>query len=1186
MDTSHSSMDSNTTEESIGTMDIAHSSNNMDSMNNTTEESMMHKVQCVSTTKKGKQCNNTFTTSDEHMDKCYKHRHIDEYATQEAIVVQEHMVHEDNSTTHIEEAPMPTIEERLALLDPKTRHKVEGILKSFDLINSVEHNVDVINGATTRGLTGHVVNDYKPFNIYTLEANDYETRDDHWHHYFEVTKHMPILVYLGVVPSINDMDVSIDFTKAYNPDTAMSYMEAHPEISIAQHTTGAMFYMAAQIGKLSYDNNNYYMMNRNSAIQLKSSAIVSLFKNSTMMTTDGTMVELDTPGHMNVPSSMPQKMWLKLATLFGIDIHGAPSDNESITLAVSRRDTNKDFRIEQVMRIIANNGNAGKVYGKRQVILKNRYFAHIEYNVALMDPFLHPIATWKLTHGTIKVAVEGSPNDSADGAGFATPKRMVTIFKAIGLSTSEAKRAVRKAHVFHDNVITGFGFFKGNIILLPESAWRWDEEIDIVWDKASFSDAPLAPEHWDRAAFLFNPIKVNTSTPIRVANGEQLAFELLKVMAPEFLELMPMHTLNYYQHKFETKYQELLDTYELLNTHELEDDDFEDMDNDEDADAITTSYDENLQAMKMRVDKRNFFALANTLFASHSGSRPFAANMLAKIDRLLEELTIKGYCGLLAPMGACRITAGHYSPIRPDKGSLWPMKNEDEDLPWIVFVDDMLLSSPEFKWIMEFVDSDDSVQYMVLVDGEDYYVFLVKIPTSPNAGVIVPVSREIAEIMGTIPVPMNISDSRYTMEEIANQLTMEQTYQPAPLRNGPIEVTDNTSTMAYANQVAGISHLLGSMPRFSDLNTLASRSGLWRDLPRAQYLKKAFAQMSVAVDANVNKTETIVPMINALADNIIVEIHNGEGIDLDFLSQTKKQGLVTFLTRRYKLLRARHEIDSMETPMVDENGNISPNKCDKFDALWAAVAAIPKTLSKPFRKIAAILEAVSNGPISNYTTLNNTSVEAKTMAEMVWTQVNDTRKDVGLSWREREEEYLRLGEIVENALCQLDNYIPGSTAKLLAQHHAVADSYYSVGYRIHKDVPTGITTPVNEYLGHQELFPFFNKPSLPTVFMQVNPDNELTIGEDYIFDNNSNVEVVIRPKDNEITDEIFASVQIEEAATSRTSKAKEWGNIAGSTTMTFAGFVAWSLEGVVNGRNVDPVAIFVPNMYELLNWTV
>lgn len=1167
-------------------------------VNNDTKESVMTKIQCVFIRMNGQQCKNQFYVADGgENNRCYAHAHIEENGPKqeesiEDINVTEEEVLEENTVTIEEQSneettkeETMTIEEKLALLNPKVRYEVTEILERFRAINSVEHNIDIITGKTDLSLTGDKLKKFRSFNMYRPEAVEYETRADRWADWNEITQHMPILVHLGVLPALCDIDVSIDFTKAMNPDTALDYLARHPEIDVATHTTLSMFYMAAQIGMCpSYLNNKGMIIDRHSAIKLSKRSTTSLFMDAELRDAEGNILSMDTPGHLNVPNSMGIDEAKKLALKFGLAVHGSPTDNERTQLAVSRYGTNDSMRIEQVLQLIATNKTAGKVFGKRQTLLKTRQHAHIEYNLSVENPFERDIATWQLSNGTIRVAVEKSPGNSGDGACFTTRQRMINVLTASSMSRKEAKRSVNKYHVYHENISLGFGFFKGNIIMLEEAEWRWDESIDLLFDTASFSNNPLIAEHAHRGAFLFNGIKVNTNKYFRVGNAEQLAFELMRVVAPEYLPLVPQNVLNHLQTQFREDYMRALEQASITSEAYMDEETVDVQDNS----STSAFFDkEDLFKMRIREDKSDFFATSTGIFASRTSANKYAGSMLAMVDKLLVELDEKQYCGLLLPMGSCRITAGHYSPVPVAKGSLQAATRPGQELPWIIFIDDELMASDEFKWAMEFVDSDDSVNYMVMTNAAgEYFVYLIKVPTSPNAGSLIPVTKEIAMQMGTLPVPMREDITKFSVEEVAEQLKNESPeYTPEQLsKKYQIKVTDKTTTMQYANEVSKIHNIFGNMATASDLNTLIARSGLFSSLPRAEYLQKTFAQMSVFVDANVEKTSSITGAINKMADNLIHEIHKGEGVDLKFLTQTRKEGLVRFLTRRYELLRQRQLIASMEKPMVDEEGNIAPVANTEFDDMWELIGSIPQKLEEPLRWNAAILRAVSNGPISNYTTTSGVSDEAYDLALAIWSAIKATRDNRSLSWQEEEAKYHDFAVLVEQAINQMDNYKAGSVTKLLAQCHAIADNHSNAGYTIHSDIPAGMVTPVTEYFGREELAPFWNKASLPTIFIPVDNHTDLIVGEDYTFVPGMGNEISIRLK-NEDNDPIFASMA-QVAARSSTPKAKKWALAAGNTTMTFVGYVAWSLDSEIDGLRVDPVAIFCPNLEEMLVWTV
>ena len=1132
--------------------------------------------QCKHIKANGEQCKNTVN--------CPRHRHL--YEEEEIIEV--HIeVEEESEVVETNTKEELTMEDKLKLLDPKTRNRVLGILESYHNTMCFEHLVDLVNGTTTLSLTGERVKGYKPQNLFRVDEEIIETRQDRWDHFFEVVKHAPILVHLGLIPGLSDMDVSINFDRLLNADTMYQYVAEHPEITLGKAVTATIFYMAATIGKISYSNNKGFEANRSGTLMLSNRSTISLLKDAHLLDEFGETVTLDTPGHLNIPSNLGMDYWTRFELMFGLDTHGAPLDNDKIILAVSRKGTNPDYRIEQTLRWIVN-GSPGKVYGKRQALVKNRNFAFLHYNVILQDPFLHDVATWTLPNGTIKVSVSHSPGNSGDGAAFVSRSTMIKILRALGLSKRKARLAVRKVHAFHDNFALPFGFFKGNIFVYEDEVYvgLFGDEVDIVFDAASFSDAPLGEEHWDRAAVLLNPITVKTNKGWRRAGAEQLALELMKVMAPEFIPTLASHGMEYLENRFNRDYEAALDGFTG---------DVDYLDDDEEEFDENTWRDRDLVRERIDAHKKAYYRYASRMFDSPTSMRGYAANTLADLDRMLVDLEEKGYCGLWAPITTARVTAGHYSPVKPEPGSIYAMRNEGDEHPWVIFVSDELMADPAFKWLMEFVDSDDSVTMMLLVDEEgNYHVFLIKVPTSPNAGAVLPISKEVAYAIGTMPVPMDISAHRFLLEEIREMLeSPDQEYEAVRLGDpknnrfagAAINVYEGMGTKEWANEVAKISHLIGDVGTFSHLNTLRGRSALGTDLTRAEYLRKACVPMSLGVDVNVSKEESVLPIIEQVADDIILAIHNGTGVDLQFLNDTKKDSLRRLLVRRYKLLRHRHLINPMETPMMDEDGNLTPTASTEYSHLWEAAATIPKAMAPKLRRIAAILAAVSNGPISNYTSPVSADPKVKVLAQVVWAQIEAAIKHDGWNWQDREEEYLRIAQEAQLALDEWAEYTPGTLAKALAQHHATSGNYNDVGYHIDSTVPAPVALHVNEYLGATELAPFYSRTSLPTVFMQISKDNSLEVGEDYNFKNDA-TRVTIVPKDNVVTNEIFASVQTEESAVARGGKATKWANIAEGVTMTFMGYVNWSLTAEIKRHEPDPVAIFVPNMVELLDWTV
>ena len=1129
--------------------------------------------QCPHIKANGEQCKNTVN--------CYRHRHLYE----EEVIVKVHEMEEEHKVIETTTKEELTMEDKLNLLDPKTRNKVIGLIESYNNTMCFEHLVDLVNGTTNLSLTGELVKGYKPRNLFRVDEEIIESREDRWDHFFEVTKHAPILVHMGVIPGLSDCDISVNFDKFLNVETMYEYIANHPEITLPKAVTLTMFYMAAQLGKVSYSNNKGFEANRSGTLMLRSRNTFSLLKDHELLDEFGETVELDTPGHLNIPSNLGMDYWTRFELMFGVDIHGAPLDNDKIILAVSKKGTNPNYRIEQTLRWIVN-GNPGKVYGKRQALVKNRNYAFIHYGVILQDPFLHDVATWTLPHGTIKVAVHRSPSNAGDGAAFVSHSTMIKILKALGLSNNQAHLAVRKVHAFHDNVALPFGFFKGNIFVYDDQMFidMFGDEVDIIFDAASFSDTPLGEEHWDRAAFLFNPITVKTNKGWRKAGAEQLALELMKVMAPEFIPTLAHHGMVYLENKFSKAYEAALNNFEHTYDEEDDGDDYEEH----------TWREKDLVRERIRNSKTAFYKNANRIFDSPNSMRGFAANTLADLDSMLIELDEKGYCGLWAPITTARVTAGCYSPVPVEPGSIYALRNEGDEHPWIIFVSDELMADPAFKWLMEFVDSDDSVTMILLVDEEgNYHVFLIKVPTSPNAGAILPISKEVAHAIGTMPVPMEISKHRFLLDEIRDMLDdPNKEYNTVRLgdpkqrrfADAHIKVYEGMGTKEWANEVAKISNLIGNIGTFAHVTTLAGRSAQWTDLTREEYIRKACVPMSVGVDTNVSKEETIIPIIDQIVDDTIIRIHNGSGVDLQFLNDTKKEGLKRLLTRRYELLRHRHIISPMDKPMVDEKGNIAPNASHEYTHLWEAAASIPKAMAPKLRRVAAILAAVSNGPISNYTSPVSTDPKVRQLAQAIWEEIDKAVKHDGWNWQDREERYAEIAELTQD-LSNYDGYIPGSLAKALAHHHMTSENLNDYGYHIDNSVPAAVNLAVNEHLGNSELANFYRKPSLPTVFVQISEDNNLEIGEDYNFKIQA-TRVTIVPKNNVVTNEVFASVQTEESAVARGEKATKWANIAGDTTMTFMGFVNWSLNAEIKRYNPDPVAIFVPNMVELLDWTV
>ena len=1177
-------------------------------------------VRCSKLTKRGTQCKHTFYTDDPTRLACAVHMVQEEAemlqkeleARRQALVdavVEEYTstgkeaVEEVEETHHKEEVDMST-RSVLDTLDPKRRYRAEAWIEAINALTLADIRNIVrakkVRGGVYTNFVGEEVEAYKPFNLWNPDADGEATRADLWYLYRRLTHGLDFLSYIGVIPSINDLHGRVDLSKLFGADEAVAAVElVKNDLALIEVVILAAFYMATQIGDISYINADGLTIDGNHAIKHPVKPVYSIHMDEVLKELDGTAVELVHPGHLAIPSSMDQEYWAMFTRIFHLDIHGAPTNGERAVLAVSERGTNPDYRIEDVLRLVFDQSNHGKIGGKRQVMTKSRAVAKIQYNLVLEDPFLHPIATWQLSGGTIKVAVEHSPGNSGDGAAFTTKKGMRRLLMSIGLTGAQANNVLRKAYALHNNILTGFGFFKGNIFLMEKRDFRnrFGDEVDIVFDAAAFSSDHLAEEHWDRGAFLFNPIGVNTDKQFRVAGAEQLAFVLLKVVDPNYLELIPEVVLTHLKEAFEKDYAAHMAEYDWNTAFELPDTG-EAQDFDEEWDFNPPRHDDDLLKGYLNRERSAFYALSTGMFASRTGMLKYAGHMYWEVKRLLEEKQKKGYTGLLASIGAARVTAGHYSPVKPDAFSLYPLRKKGDKRPWLLFIDDALMTNPTFQFLMELVDSDDTAYWVTLYDESGYYVYLFKIPTSPNAGVILPVSEDIANAMGTIPMPMKVATNRFSWEEVERQLAKsQQRYVPVPIgeakyldskyrpnqyRGKEIRVSDKTTTMDYAHDVAKFLPVAGILGWFSNLVTLMDRSGLWMDEDREDYIDKACVMISTAVDAGINHDSTIQPMTQDLADLILTAAHNGAGLDTKFLAQESKQGLVKYLSRRYKQLLADKVLDGTGHHLLVD-GVFTPAHADQWDANWEKVNRIPQDVITPAMKVTALLEAVSNGPVRNYIApVFDTRIQ--TLVDRVWHLIQEARQ-TQMSWQERELFYLDRALQIRKGLAQLEDYIPGTFSILLAQRHATSDSFYSTGRRIDEDgfTPTNIAMPMLEYMGEEELAPFFNTMSLPTVFIQLSGTNTLEEGENYIF--RTDLEHIQIISKQEVSDDDFASLD-EVAAVARTPKTKEWATVANGATMTFVGFVAWSLNGQIGEEVVDPTAVFVPDMTELLDWGV
>lgn len=1130
------------------------------------------------------------------------------------------------------------IAEKLAHLSEEERRNIQETLSRFQKNWNPEYVVGLITGQVKTSLVGSEIKIVRAFNAHNLDANDVEGAGEKWERWHQMWEALPDLQDLGILPRLNQLG-DLNFTLAFHPGTAKDYWETHPEISLGEFTVGAAFYMAAQIGKVSYSAftktgettlieggkvlvrpKGFQTHANSSGVSHHDSGRSSAWQRGGLTDRYGKVIELTTPGHLTLPVSMNADWWDIMVKMFGLDYHAAYSDGQKLVLATSERGTEDEWgqrrhyvSLHDSWHIPGTTDNAGKTLAKRMMPMKMRRVFDVIYGNKddFENPFEVPVATWRLNHGDIKVAVSHSPNNAGDGWAGSTRPRMMRVLRSLGLTRHEARGILRETEAFHNVGTLPFKVAKGNILLYTEEHWQAlsipeeaKSEADIVFDAASFSDTPMSPDLPTQMGMYLDPISVNQEELFRIMNAEQMAFEGQKLIDHAIFPELPHIVMGELREAFVHAHSEHLAKVASEAARE------ETPEEDAAAPKPMGSKHHNLFTEAANLGKRHYFSVGNGMYDSRHSMRKFAGSTFSKVSQLIVELATKGYSGLMLPMGYCRIHTGFYSPVWVDKGSIYALRKEGKRLPFVIFVDDPVFTDLVFKWRMEFVDGDDAVYHVTLIDEKgDYYVLLLKTPTSPNGGTVLPISEAVAKELGTPALPMKRQEVRLLQKELAEMLQKGSQYTPVRMdnsasgryRNQLVKVTPNTTSTAYAHQTAKISHLTGSLGRFSDLGTLASRSGLWQHLPRKQYVEYSFLQMSLAVDATLLRTETINPMINQLADNIIREIHDGRGIDRKFLFQPAKKGLVEFLTRRYQTLRRQKVINGLKPPMLDENGVISPNHAEQFDPMWESIGSIPQRLLPILHRNASLLHAVSNGPLHNFT--RPVSASAASLAEKTWKDIDEERMKWGPDWSSRERRYL---ELAENAQVQMIEQPHGEFSAAMAQCHAALDNLYSLGrmpvadtvtkavskleLEVDWSLPTGINMPVVEYQDREEIKAFFNAKSIPTVFMQVNRDNTLVEGNLYQF-HTTKRSVAIRgaaeesDKGRRLTT-TSARRRQSFAAVCPTQKGREWAKAAEGVEMTFRGFVHWSLEGEVAGRRCLPVAIFEPNMEQLLQWEV
>ena len=991
--------------------------------------------------------------------------------------------------------------------------------------------------------------------------------------------------HFGLVRPIGELNVpSMDLEQIFDYDNGVNNIAAFEElynVSLDKATLMrlASIYMLGQdrLNSINVRDNNL-VIGKTVATRYEHPSIELGFFTWKLLDLNGVETALQAPMTFSVSDNLTADIVEEYCNILGVTIHDARHSIGSTKYGASTKGTNDAFTMTQVLPLnkkYFNTKSLGKILAKRNFTLAGRSFTALKYDCEFTE------TTWNFGNDvTMNVLIYKSEFDSGDGmAGYARPSGIGKLMAALGEDEEKGTKWAQKNHTFSANMLLADAYFdKGHIhICHDEEQWPFEDHIDIVVDKAAL-DMNTRLTISNRAAISLSPMKVKEDQIWVILNGKQLTPEAMKWIDDAQFQNFPNWFLNGIRETLQEALWELIVADEDIEEEEEEDNSFT-------GEKIATTKLENnginLASKIIKNKKTGYYrAVRNAgIFGGPTTISKFCQNWFAKIKKMVEDYNEHKIASLLVPATRTRTTTPPYMPknvATPESGSVQPIKRDGAKTPWSTAIDPALMKSETFQFRMEYLDHDDGIICIWLVDtfGQDH-ILMIKEPTSPNAGYAAPVSAEVAEQYGIHRLEMNTTTRRRTDSEILEELhNPKRLYQPTPLK----ETIDAVNPIDYAYKAAEVVNRLGSMPLLSNLMTLASRSRLWEDRTWAEWSYSMFIQASDAVDAQVAKTVTITRLIEQFMDAILAEVVNGKPLDGTYLFHEDCANLLNRLSRRYKKL---YEFNYTWL----KNDKLNPNTEGPWLQQYERIASIPARLKDPMQYNSAVLMAMVNGPMHMYQGLDGVTREVLEIARSAYIQINEANEE--RNWQVREANYEQIANSVMQQVSQLDDYELGSVTRVLVQLHASFDVAKLWDNGIDNKVPAPITKPVIEYFPQEELGAAYNKIAQPFFFMQVKGGNNLTTNTVYNLNNKANTVYIV-------SDDFEPGLDDEDTiATSMTVNGVKWANIMGDNQVRFLGFVTASrLPAPGTTEIMDPVAIFSPavdsamDVLDLLTWTV
>ena len=903
---------------------------------------------------------------------------------------------------------------------------------------------------------------------------------------------------------------------------------------------------------------------------------------------------LDAPFTMSVNDSTEQSEVTWLATFFGGDIHDARVSVGSTKYGLSSYATNPDVKMSNIFPIDKDRlqvEKLGKQLAKRNFFLAGRSFTATVENATFTKD------SWQLRPDGRRFRIKFVENehDAGDGvAAYSTKDTFLSFLEELGFEGDWRKWA--HADVVSTNGFVGnLGFDKGHWHLCEDQDKFPFPGYDLVIAAEAFDhNTRLADSHANTGVFAFTPMKVKDDS-WQILNASQLMTEVLKHV--------DVNDMPRWANLFLADIKQVL--YDTLVDLMVKDTDLDlsvDEENFSDTTGEKVSIDklekDGTLDMKRAISREkatyNKAVRQAGLFGGSLTTNQIFRTWRSKLEEMIKQYNEEKVCALLVPATRVRtIATSAFIPTDatvPTEGSVNFLKHTNAKTPYKVVVSEELFSSFGFKFRVEYLDHDDGmiIIHLAGADGEDIVV-MIKEPTSPNAGVQLPVSKDVASTIGTHRVARNNARRHMTTEEILQERDREdRLYRPIPLAKE--DMVHATTPIEYAYKVADIAHRLGNMPRLAQLMALASRSRLWEDCEWAEYIHMMFIQASDAVDATVDKTKTISKLVDDFTVAIIKEIATGKPIDMTYLADEDRAGFHKYLTQWFERCASvnRQDIPMSSVKEFIVDGLLKPNTDGPWNSTYAKVADLPKRLFEPISYNTALLSAMANGPAINLLTTGG--IVSTAVLEIAKDALAEELKAVDdkLEWSLKEMVWRRIAKTHLAVAKETDGYQPGAFARAYTQLKLKNFATLPWSSYEDKNVPARLTLPLVEWLDEEELDVFYGAQALPTILVGINSQDAPEKNQDYTL-HSDGTRVIFNPAGDEDFDPRFAGIfDDEEVIASRTPNAKRWAGILNGMPIKFLGFAPASLKSDDN----TPLGVFTPaansilDILDLFKWEV